>query len=420
MKICKINNVLEGLAPLQTVELSLMTVALAALPIALSVSVFAVYAAVAVGVVGMVVNRRSLRTAVSGKPRLVRWGLGLMMAFWALYAVSLMWTTNIPEGFLRLYKALPLLILGFYFLVADPTVYTWRRIRAVLWTQAAVLLVLFVVRLSVMLWRAVFDGVGYSGLTGDHFYSLHHAYMAYFLLMSIGFLYSEAVRLWGGINLWRRVAFVAAIVALAAFVVFVNSRAGVLGLAMTAVLCVAHLAFVRRNWRAALVVAAVLAVSSGSVYMMLPSSAQRLSNTVIDPEENQKPDARVTIYSIALKAVADQPFGYGVGDYMDVLGEYYAANDYEHGKKERQNSHNQYIDTTLAIGFIGLALLLSLLACFFIVVWRRRDVAAVIFLLVTAESIMFEAMFYRQWGLLLFCIAYGLFAICPDEKNNAI
>ena len=180
MKICKINNIFDGLAPLQRVEYCLMAVALAMLPISLAISVFAVYAAAAAGVVGMVVNRRSLRTAVSG--------------------------------------ALPLLILGFYFLVSDPTVYTWRRIRAVLWTQTAVLVVLFVVRLAVMLWKAVFDGVGYSGLTGDRFYHLHHAYMAYFLLMSIGFLYSEAVRLWEGITLWYRVSFVAAIVALAAFV----------------------------------------------------------------------------------------------------------------------------------------------------------------------------------------------------------
>lgn len=420
MKICKINNIFDGLAPLQKVEYCLMAVALAMLPISLAISVFAVYAAAAAGVVGMVVNRRSLRTAVSGKSRLVRCALGLMMALWGLYAVSLLWTTNIPEGFLRVYKALPLLILGFYFLVSDPTVYTWRRIRAVLWTQAAVLVVLFVVRLAVMLWKAVFDGVGYSGLTGDRFYHLHHAYMAYFLLMSIGFLYSETIRLWEGITHWYRMAFVAAIVALAAFVLFVNSRAGVLGLAMVAVLCLVHLAFVRHKWRAALVVAGALAVTAGSVYMLLPNSAQRLSNTVIDPEENQKPDARVTIYSIALKALADQPFGYGVGDYMDVLGEYYAANGYKSGITQRQNSHNQYIDTTLAIGVAGLALLLSLLLVFFIIAWRKRDVAAVIFLLVTAESIMFEAMLYRQWGLLLFCIAYGLFAICPDEKNNAI
>ncbi|MBR1850736.1 MAG: O-antigen ligase family protein [Bacteroidales bacterium] len=409
-----VTNILEPLTPLQRIEYVLMAVAMAVLPLSLNISVYAVYAAIVAGVVNLVVGHERLSSRVGARDRRALPIFGAAVLLWLCYAVSLLWTTNLAEGLLRVSKLLPLLLLALYFVAAAPAIYTPRRIRAAFWLQAAVLVVLFAVCAVRMLWRILFQGASYSQLSGSGFYPLHHAYMAYFLLVAVGFVYSRAVELWPRLATGVKVAMVAAIVALSSFIVAVNSRAGIIGLAIVALIVLCHITFVRRQWRAALIVGVAMLLFGGGVAALLPRSEHRLTNTF--ESDGSTSDARVIIYTTALDAICHQPWGYGAGDYMDVLGQYYLMHNYEHGYTERQNSHNQYLDTMLAAGWPAEVLLLALLLLFALWALRRRNVAALIFIVVTAENLLFEAMFYRQWGLLFFCIVYGLFLQQSNKK----
>ncbi|MCR4660295.1 MAG: O-antigen ligase family protein [Bacteroidales bacterium] len=417
MKLVLKSNPLSGLTWLQTVEYVLLTLGLALLPISFHATIYAAYSAAIVATVRMITSRTPLRVALASRSRLALWGLVAMVALWIAYATSLLYSSNFEDGVLRVVRMAPLIVFGLYFMLADPVIYTRERIRFTMWVCTAALLAVFAVSLAIMLFKMIVNGTPYSSLTSDRFYNLHHAYMAYFLLGAIGFVYSETVRLWQKSTSSTRVAMVVAMVCLAAFIVIVNSRAGILGLAIVVIMALAHLALCRRQWLTAAIVALAVAAAAAGTLAVLPKSELRLQNTTLKSDNGDKLDARVGIYSTAIEAVTEQPLGYGVGDYIDELCEYYARYDYDYYAKEQMNSHNQYIDTTLATGFIGLLLLLASLALFGIDAIRRRDVTAVFFIVITAESFLFEAMLNRQWGVLFFSIVYGLLAASPDSKK---
>jgi hypothetical protein len=75
------------------------------------------------------------------------------------------------------------------------------------------------------------------------------------------------------------------------------------------------------------------------------------------------------------------------------------------------NSHNQFIDTTISIGILGL---LSLLSYFIVPIIlsiknRQYNFAFLLFLFMTAFNSVFEAVFESQTGILFFNFIFCMF-----------
>ncbi|MGB0427941.1 MAG: O-antigen ligase family protein [Flavobacteriales bacterium] len=129
-------------------------------------------------------------------------------------------------------------------------------------------------------------------------------------------------------------------------------------------------------------------------------------------EDNKNTNPRVYIWPAALKAIANQPFGYGLGDAQAELNvltdqievQFWIDNKNTLLKDKNINSHSQYLEIILQIGFIGLILfLLAVLYGF-----KSKQEIYLIFLICLLVSMSTESIFERQFGLVFFSFFFPM------------
>jgi O-antigen ligase len=117
---------------------------------------------------------------------------------------------------------------------------------------------------------------------------------------------------------------------------------------------------------------------------------------------------RLFIWKQAKQVIEKNPFfGVGTGDVRDELFDNYKNLNIRFQDEIRLNCHNQYLETYLACGSFGcLFLIFFLLQPLFS---RNRNFLTTIFVLIIALNLLFESMFNRQAGVILFALFYQLF-----------
>lgn len=110
---------------------------------------------------------------------------------------------------------------------------------------------------------------------------------------------------------------------------------------------------------------------------------------------------RIRKWYNAANAIQESPFlGYGIGDFKEVLLNQYIKDKFYLGYYEKFNSHNQYLDTSLAIGIFGLTMLLIILFIGFY--YSRNNILLFFISNIYFLSFFTESMFSRQWGIISF------------------
>lgn len=94
--------------------------------------------------------------------------------------------------------------------------------------------------------------------------------------------------------------------------------------------------------------------------------------------------------------------GTGAGDYKEILQQTYVDNDFELGYKNHFNSHNQYLQTLMATGVIGLFTLLLLFGSTLVSAFRSKNWVSLTFTVVFVLSCITESMMERQRGIVFF------------------
>jgi len=106
-------------------------------------------------------------------------------------------------------------------------------------------------------------------------------------------------------------------------------------------------------------------------------------------------------------------YGYGTGDFRDVLQEQFKANNYERPLAENMDSHSEYFAALHRNGVIGLGLFLALLIVPFRHALKYKSPLLGAFVILFAVTALFENVFSAQKGVTffaLFCPLLWLFA----------
>jgi O-antigen ligase len=130
---------------------------------------------------------------------------------------------------------------------------------------------------------------------------------------------------------------------------------------------------------------------------------------------------RLVVWDLAWQNVKQSPvYGYGTGDVGDVLLKDYLAQDIVKVKDLNLNAHNQFLQTSLAIGILGGLLLLAIL--FYPLIKRDRQVELyTLFLLNTLFFFFSESVLETQAGTVGFTLFYLLYfsiAKQPEIESN--
>lgn len=114
---------------------------------------------------------------------------------------------------------------------------------------------------------------------------------------------------------------------------------------------------------------------------------------------NQK---RLVMWTVTTELILEHPFGVGTGNVDEYL--FGRLNDYGFHQlvADDLNPHNQYLQTTLEIGIIGLMLLLGLIgSCIYIAI-KHRNILLLLLISDLAFNMLFESMFQRQSGVVFY------------------
>lgn len=162
-------------------------------------------------------------------------------------------------------------------------------------------------------------------------------------------------------------------------------------------------------------------VTAKSVKEYIVDSDSFLEKKAQQPEINGN-ETRLIMWIVSVELIKEYPFGAGTGS-LDIIIkdklQSYGLNDFA---SKNYNPHNQFLQTTLEIGFLGLFLLIAIfyLGISFAMQYRSK----LLFVLVFAFLInsFFESMFQRQSGIIFYSFWISLIIIwikdeAKDEEN---
>lgn len=403
---------------LQYIALLLFAIAL---PVGWHYALWAAALFALLSLVAAVAGTLQRRCCTASSKHLPSLALGMIVFYWLLLLASMLYSNDTATGWEILRLKAVMLIFPLSFLLTDTRWLTPRLLRGVGYAFLAGLIAMFLYHTAVAV-RGMLHGASFGSVFSPAFDPRHHAYTAIYIAAALAFVYHVLYSRWQGIPRWLRIVMIAAVPLLIFYTILVNSRAGMLTLYILEAACTVHFALSRRRWWQAAIMALLLAGFTVGVEHALPGHGSRVVDTIEDVTSDEPSDARVMINGSSLDAALKQPvLGYGVGDYRHCLVEQFNEDDWEYGVTNEFNAHNQYVETVLAIGFVGMLPFLAMLLLPLWTAWRRRHNALWLVLLLTfvvCFNLLFESMLERQMGLLFIAPLLSITALIVSTNEN--
>ncbi len=345
----------------------------------------------------------------------------LIILYWLLLLASMLYSDDSTTGWEILKIKAGMLIFPLAFLLTDRRWITSRLLRGVGYAFLASMTAVFIYHTSHAVGR-ILGGSTFGAAFGPSFDPRHHAYTALYLAVVLAFVYHELHAHWSELPSWHRGLMFAVVPLMILYMIIVNSRAGLLTLYLLEAACTIHFALTRRRWWKAVLMVLLLAGFTFGAEKALPGHQARVAATIEDMASDQPSDARVQINGSSTEAAFRHPlFGYGVGDYRHCLVDQYNANDFSAGVSAEYNAHNQYIETLLAVGLVGMIPFLGMLLLPLWSAWRRRIGALWLVAMLTGIicfNLLFESMLERQMGLLFITPLIVIMALIVSREKN--
>lgn len=324
--------------------------------------------------------------------------LPLFMLLSSLFWISLLglsYTKNLEEGFMNLKQSLPFFIFPLIFLSIDLNKKDYSTILKY-FSNSVVLASIFALIKSVFLKMNNF---------GDYLFfdqlaivlEKHTTYFALFVIIAIAYFLFETKK-----SNWKGSIYFGTLISFLLVMLYMLSvRISILGLIL-----VFSIYLLQQNNKIsfAKLLTCFFICSSISLVYLLPNFQKRFNSTSPEGVEISDMGSRVIHWKAVLKRIGNENllFGSGTGDGHTGLYEEYLKLNFETGFLNKYNAHNQYLETTLFFGVIGLFLLWSI---FFKTIVKCIQVKDMFGLSITIVFIIFmitESILERHSGTVIF------------------
>lgn len=157
--------------------------------------------------------------------------------------------------------------------------------------------------------------------------------------------------------------------------------------------------------------------------MSIPSSINRLT-PAFDVVRSEQRDInmedgtvqRIEIWKSSLELFKSNVLlGVGTGDVKDELLNKYDEKGMTFAKSFRLNAHNQYLQTAVALGLVGLISLLIMFIIPIIYSVKNKNYLYLCFLILVGFSIIVESMFENQAGVLFFTFFNSILFLLTEK-----
>lgn len=357
--------------------------------------------------------------------------LALSILFYMAYAAGMLYTTNIHDGLSVLETKFSFLILPFVFVAYIPAnkENLFRYMKLFAFGCFINALICF----SIAAYRyskpdlVVLYGVAYDLGAGYFYYNelanfFHPSYIAMYCVLALfgmaymaknnGLMNQKNYSKWG----WSFIAIV-----LVLFILLLSSKAGWICF-FGFLIYILALLFRHKQYIKAVALITILGTSFYifNIYFTPRFSAripklaaikEVLANDSTHATTSRDSNgSRILVWKAAVDLVKENPLiGAGTGDAKDKMLEMYQKKGMLSEYENQLNSHNQYLNTAVALGFVGFVILLLCFVVSFYFALKEKNFLLLVFVCLTGINFLFESMLERQAGVIFFVFFYTLF-----------
>jgi len=350
----------------------------------------------------------------------------LFAGIYVLYMVGLLYTQNFSYGLFDLEVKMSLFIFPVIFSSVRKEVFSLSLAKKVLIAFVLGVFASMILCYSV----AVINYINHGNIEAFYYSRLsiflHPSYLAMYVSFAIAILMYFSMTAWYKEKLWRALA-ISLVVLFELFIVMLSSKAGILGLGLVIALCASYCIFIEKRILRGILAGSGLFTAFIIFLMIFPTSASRFQQTreaielanVNKGEIANSTGERIQIWWYSFEITNDNfLFGVGTGDVKDHLLEKYDEKGMSNALTLALNAHNQYLQTMITMGAVGLIVLLLNLILPALFSIDRKHYLYLIFLLLIGTNFLFESMLETQAGVVFYAFFNTyLFAIKKDPAS---
>jgi O-antigen ligase len=348
-------------------------------------------------------------------------------AFYAIYLIGMLYTSNIEFGLFDLEIKLSFFIFPLVFATLDPgsrspvlAAWVFYAFVAGCFTASMILLGIAVVDYIRMRDPIVFYYTHFSRF-------VHTSYLAMYFNLAIAYIGYLMVKRKSQFRPVLRLLLFLLLFLFSLEVFLLSSKAGIFSLIVVYVLIILNFMTEYRNfWKGML-----LLLVTGSTFFIairyLPVTAGRFKGTeaVISDQQgadNDKQEGtreRLVVWKASLEVIRENPLlGVGTGDVKDEMMAEYQREGKHVAYSMQLDSHNQYLQTYIATGLAGFLILLLILGVPAFLAITRKYFLYLSFLAVFAMNLLVESMLEVQAGVVYFVFFNSLLFFCLDHQDQ--
>lgn len=342
-----------------------------------------------------------------------------LVLLYVLYCIGMLWSSNAAYGLMDLQIKLPMLLIPL-FLCFVPQKYLSRKR---LWIYASAFIIGLIIVLFYLLMSAIVRGIQseifnfrsimYTNLTIK--YAPNYLATETCIATILTFLIP--------LNFYR-INQKCVIIIKSCLVCFFNtllilldSRVGSIGIIILDLIIILHLLRKRNILRSLLFTAYVV----GNIAFIGAMCRLPFEREIGQPIDGKHESRLLNYYNVTTKVIVKSPIiGYGTGDTRYILTKMHS--DEKIGFERYLNAHNQFLQTSVALGLLGLICIAAVFICFTLQLWNRRFYVLLAGIAIIALFMMTESVLERQAGVhfcsFAFCWVYAI--SCKGNKKEKI
>ena len=342
------------------------------------------------------------------------------------YLLGLIYSSNLNSGLFDLEVKLSIFIFPLIFATSEISSLIERKIKHILRIFVFGCFVGTLVLLVHALYKSEVvhsaDAFYYSELS----WIFSPSYMAMYLTFSVSILLLCLIQS-GHLAKWFiNTGIILLILYFFVLIFLLSSKAGLLGLLISLVIYSLFLIFKHRQPAngLALLGATILLFYVG--LKLFPYTTDRIFEAENDLTKQRSDltlrtstDDRKATWTASINIIKENwLFGVGTGDVKDKLMQKYQKINYSFALIHKLNCHNQYLQTFIAIGLMGLLTLFLILFIPGVFALRDSNILYFLFLLIFSMNIFVESMFETQAGVVFY--AFFNMALLASRKKISL
>ena len=259
-------------------------------------------------------------------------------------------------------------------------------------------------------------------------YFMHYGYYAMYVNMGVILLLNCLVNNYSDIKRKLKILYITLLVFFSVFILMLYSKAGIISLFIIYLSFGIYIAVKVKKIKYFLY-SIVSALLLGLVlFIFIPNTNTRL-NTIIDglsaqeldPSSTESTQLRIFVWKAANELITSNPIlGYGLGDADDVLIHKYEEKGYWGAFEKKLNAHNQFYQSIISVGYIGVIPFLLFFAIYFINGIMSRSLLKILFVVLSLFVFLFESYLQTQAGVFFIAIFSVLFFIMPNKTDHSL